>query len=585
MIRSIVDLVRLRAHSGAENLAYSFLEDGGSKRKTVSFAQLEREARRVAVLIAERIGPGSRLALLYPQGIEFLTAFFGCLFAGVIAVPVYPPAPPRLDGLARLEHILRSSGSEAILSSLQLPSLAALRRHYAHLTWILTDGGANPDPEAWRDPAVQASDIALLQYTSGSTADPKGVVLRHGNLLENLRSMHWFLREPSSGSMVSWLPMYHDMGLIGTALYPLSQGLPCYLLSTLHFLQRPVRWLRLISEVRGTISGGPNFAYDLCVSRISEQELNRLDLSCWEIAFNGSEPIRADTVSRFESYFSRAGLRPNTLMGCYGLAETTLLATGAHPGRGPRILRVDMEQLRQGKFVAPAAADSVAVEVVSCGAPAPEQKIRIVDPETHRDAAPGRVGEIWLQGPSTAAGYWNDEFRTRETFRANIATENGDVLSYLRTGDLGVLHEGELFVTGRLKDLIIIRGRNLHPQDIEDTAQLVDSRLRPRRGVAFPIESAEGESIGLIQETTAKEQRELERLARGVREAIFQQLQVAPAVIYFVGPRSVQMTSSGKLRRHATKVAVMSGQVNVLLEHRVSVKPFKNVAGVLELHD
>src|SRR6478752_3919119 len=348
MIGTLVDLIRHHAQRAPEDLAYSYLVDGESRQKSLTFAQLEREACRVASLVAGCVAPASRVALIYPSGLDFLAAYLRCLFAGVIAVPVYPPAYPRLEGLPRLQHILQNSGSEAVLSCSHLHGLTALRERLGDPLCILTDDASSGDASAWRDPGMKSQDIAFLQFTSGSTTEPKGAVMKHAALLANLRSMHWFLGEPRQGSMVSWLPMYHDMGLIGTALYPLSQGFPCYLLSPLHFLQRPLRWLRLISDVRGTISGGPNFAYDLCVDRVAEQDLAALDLSCWEVAFNGSEPIRANTVRRFESYFAPAGFRPGHLVGCYGLAETSLLATGAHRDRGPRFLKVDRDQLMQG---------------------------------------------------------------------------------------------------------------------------------------------------------------------------------------------------------------------------------------------
>jgi len=290
---------------------------------------------------------------------------------------------------------------------------------------------------------------------------------------------------------------------------------------------------------------------------------------CWEVAFNGSEPLRANTIRRFESCFARTGFRAGHLVGCYGLAETSLLATGAHLDHGPRFLKVDRDQLMQGQMKPPASSESEFVEVVSSGSVPPEQEVRIVDPVTRMLVGEGEVGEIWLQGPSTAHGYWKDEENTKEIFGATLASENMPTRNYLRTGDLGFLQDSELFVTGRLKDLLIVRGRNFHPQDIEETAQQLNSRLRPRRGVAFAVETAEGESIGLIQETTTKEQQELEYLARIVRQTVLEQMQVVLAVIYFVTPRSVLMTSSGKLRRQATREALASGRIHVLFEDKV----------------
>ena len=570
MSDTLVGLIRERAERMPEKLAYSFLLDGERELRSLSYEQLETESRRIADLISTQVAPGARVLLMFPPGLEFLCTFFGCLFAGVIAVPVYPPAPPRYEGFTRLQHVLADSSADALLTTQALMRLAdvmpGVRERLGNVPWIVTDRDRRGDAANWRDPGVKPDSIAFLQYTSGSTSDPRGVVLRHEHLMANLRAMHWFLREPTDGSMISWLPMYHDMGLIGTVMYPLSRGLPCHLLSPLHFLQRPARWLELISRVHATFSGGPNFAYDLCVQRISAPERAGLDLSSWDVAFNGSEPVRADTVRRFESAFASCGLRPGTVVACYGLAEATLLVSGAHRDKGSRFLSVNRDELARGHAVACQPGAPEAAELVSCGPTPPDQEVRIVHPETGVELLPGTVGEIWFSSASVAQGYWKNPEETAACFGVAVTGENNG--HYLRTGDLGFVLSSQVYVTGRLKDLLVIRGRNIHAFDVEEAVQRTDARLRAGRGVAFPVDTEDGEGVGLIQEATVKDPQELERLARLMRDAVWQSLEVTLDVIYFVAPRSVRKTSSGKLRRRATRAALDAGELTVLLVDR-----------------
>jgi acyl-CoA synthetase (AMP-forming)/AMP-acid ligase II/acyl carrier protein len=540
---SLVALVRERAEAAPEALAYRYLVDGEREQQTLTAGGLELEARRVASVLAEHVEPGGRALLVFESGLDFVVAFFGCLFAGVVAVPVAAPAPPRVDAsLAHIERVVRDCGAGAVLTSGAVERLTGaqpgLRERLGDVLWIVSTGG---DAAAWRDPGVGPAHIAFLQYTSGSTADPRGVVLRHEHLLANQRALDWFGRHPSEGAMVSWLPLYHDMGLIGGVLYPLYSGLPGHLFSPAQFLQRPSRWLKLLSGMRGAMSGGPNFAYELCLQRVSAETRAALDLSGWEVAFNGSEVIRADTVRAFEAAFAPCGLRPGTVVGCYGLAEATLLVSGAHREEPGRVLVLGEREL------------------VSSGGLPPDHDVRVVDPETGVELPPGEPGEIWFRGPAAAQGYWRRPEETARTFGASL-----DGRTYLRTGDIGILTGGQLYVTGRLKELLVVRGRNVHPYDIEDAAQRADPRLRRGRGVAFSLETAEGEGVGLIQETTATAPEELGHLAAAVSRAVLEAHGIALTAIYLTRRQSVLRTSSGKLRRLATVTAMRNGELAVL---------------------
>ncbi len=432
---TLVSLVRDRAAQTPDRMAFAFLVDGEGDQVELSCADLEREARRVASLIGERVAPGGRAVLVFEPGLDFLGAFFGCLFAGVTAVPVYPPFPQQLEaGLARLGGVLEDSEAGAVLASRALIGLADLMANGGGAPWIESDAG-DGDPDGWRDPGVRPSTVAIMQYTSGSTSEPRGVVLHHEHVIANLRSIDWFLGGAAHGPSVSWLPTYHDMGLIGGVIYNLSRGRPTHLLSPLHCLKRPGRWLELVSGVRATVTGGPNFAYELAVRRSTEEERAGLDLSCLDICFIGAEPLRAETVRRFEEAFAGSGLRAGTVLGCYGLAEASLLVAGAQ--RGPsRTATLDAGEFGRGRAVPTGAGMGRTVEAVSSGGTPPGHDVRIVDPVAAEEVPTGRIGEIWFHGPSVAEGYWHRPELTEATFGARLHPEDDPTRRYLRTGDL-----------------------------------------------------------------------------------------------------------------------------------------------------
>jgi len=360
------------------------------------------------------------------------------------------------------------------------------------------------------------------------------------------------------------------MGLIGCVMHPLYVGAAAYLMSPLDFLQRPVRWLAAISRHGGTCGGGPNFCYELCLRRISEEERSGLDLSSWEVAFSGAEPVRARTIRRFTETFAGSGFAPSAWLPCYGLAEASLFVAGAPARHGARLLRVDRAELALGRAVPVPEHGTGAVEIVSSGVASPGDRVCIVGAGTARPVEPGGVGEIWVRGDGVASGYWNRDAETGETFGHRLEGETG---SFLRTGDLGFVHAGELFVTGRSRELIIVRGRNVHPQDVEDAAQTADPRLRPGCGAAFALEAADEEVVVLVQETAVTDGQELERLLELVRERVLESQHVALAAVVLVGPRSVPKTSSGKLQRAACRQAFLAGEVALLAEWRSAAVP------------
>jgi amino acid adenylation domain-containing protein len=565
---SLVELLEARAASQPLRRIYTFLKEGDEEEgQSLTFRELEARARGLAAVLEGVMTPGERALLLYPPGLEFVSAFVGCLCAGVVAVPAYPPASSH--GLPRLLSIARDSRPGVILSDSRtcsrLETLVAKAPELEGLRWLATD--EIPDSRAgdWRPPEIHPDSLAFLQYTSGSTANPKGVRVTHGNLLHNQELIRSAFRQSEESVVVGWLPLYHDMGLIGNVLQPLYTGSTCYLMSPLDFLQRPVRWLQAISRYRGTTSGGPNFAYDLCVRKTTARERSELDLRSWSLAFNGAEPVRAATLERFAEAFADSGFRADAFFPCYGLAEATLLVSGDGEAPVPVVTWFAARPLEESRIEERAADAGGSRPLVASGRVAGDQRVLIVEPETCRPRPPDRVGEIWIQGRSVAAGYWENPDETARTFGARLSTGEGP---FLRTGDLGFLHGGRLFIAGRLKDLIIVRGRNHYPQDIERTVEESHPCFRPGCGAAFSVEVEGEERLVVVQEVERTAARDLEAeqavaaLRRGVAE--IHEIEVWTAVLVRAG--GVPKTSSGKVRRGACRQAFLTGALPLLHE-------------------
>jgi amino acid adenylation domain-containing protein/non-ribosomal peptide synthase protein (TIGR01720 family) len=565
--RTFVELLRTRAGQQPEQRAYTFLTDGEAQETHVTYAELDRQARSIAALMQSAGAAGERALLLYPPGLEYVAAFFGCLYAGAVAVPAYPPDPARLERtLPRLRTILQDASPRLVLTTTMIAgfatALAAQDAAFGKPEWLATDALPAELAEGWRTPDLSQTTLALLQYTSGSTAAPKGVMLTHANLLHNsVLIQRCFAHSPQSCGVI-WLPPYHDMGLIGGIIQPLYAGFPVVLMSPLAFLQRPLRWLQAISRYGATTSGGPNFAYDLCMRKTTSEQRAALDLSSWRAAFNGAEPIRPETLARFADAFAASGFRHEAFYPCYGLAEATLIVSGGQAGDPPVVRAFAGAALaRNQAIIADAPGDDVRV-LVGCGRSQPDQPIIIVDPDSGVRCASDQVGEIWLAGPSIAAGYWARPDETAQTFGAMLAD---GARPFLRTGDLGFVHEGELFVTGRLKDLIIIRGRNLYPQDIELAAERSHPMLRPGGGAAFAVEVAGEERLVVVQEIerSAREVNVTE-LTSAIRRTVAEQHETQVYAVALIAPGSIPKTSSGKIQRHVCRAHFQAGELELI---------------------
>ncbi len=563
--RTLVTILREHVARKPDRRVYTFLDAEGREAASLDFGELDARARAVAARLRAEGGEGERALLLYPPGLELIVAFVGCLYAGVAAVPAYPPRPRRDQ--PRLRSILADCAPRWVLTTAEIAAWAGAPGalpEIAGVSWLATDTLPMEPAGGWSAPPPAPESVAFLQYTSGSTADPKGVVVTHGNLAHNEELIRQAFGQSEESVVVGWLPMYHDMGLIGTVLQPLYTGARAVLMAPLAFLQKPRRWLEAIDRYRATTSGGPSFAYDLCVRKIGEAERRGLDLSSWQVAFNGAEPVRAETLERFTRAFAPCGFRREAFHPCYGLAEATLFVTGGRPGEPPAVRRVEAAALAGHAVREVAAGDPAGRDLVSCGRPWGGQTVRIVDPETGRLAPPDGVGEIWIAGPSVAAGYWGRPAAAAAAFAARLA-ESGEG-PFLRTGDLGFLAGSELFVTGRLKDLIILRGRNVYPQDVELTAERSHPGLRPGCGAAFAVERDAEERLVVVQEVergnpAVAGEAGLAAAAAAIRRAVAEEHEAAVEDVVFLRSGTLPKTSSGKVRRQACRAGYLAGSL------------------------
>jgi len=564
--RTLIELLTQRALDQSVRPNFVFLADGENAEITLTYQQLDQQARIIASLLQTLINPGDRVLLLYPPGLEYLPAFFGCLYAGAIAVPTYPPGRNR--GFERLASIIAHAKpavvltTEAILSKVvtlfpQNPLLGTMQwRATDTLDWNIAPTSQLPE--------ITGDDIAFLQYTSGSTGTPKGVMLTHANLLHNAALVYEACEHTADESYVSWLPTFHDMGFMAGILQPLYGGFPVTLMSPAAFLQRPLRWLQAISRYKATTSGGPNFAYDLCARKISNEERATLDLSTWTVAFNGAEPIRSHTLAQFTSTFAPCGFKPEALYPCYGLAEATLMVTGSYKAKTSVIKNLDAKALEENRIME-ANHDNRRM-LVSCGRTLMGQTLAVVNPNTLASCAAGEVGEIWVSGPSVAKGYFSRPEETEEVFHASIAGTTGP--DFLRTGDLGFIDNGELFITGRLKDLVIIRGRNHYPQDLELTVERCHPALRPGCGAAFSTDIDGEERLVIVQEVDRRKDLDLDAVVEKMRAATANEHEVELYAVVLIELGTIAKTTSGKIQRHACRGAFLKDKLQTVYEWR-----------------
>ncbi|MBA4018630.1 MAG: hypothetical protein C0483_15805 [Pirellula sp.] len=559
-IETFVDLLQRRNLERSSHAPFRFLADGESEEINLTYAELDRQARAIAAWLQRSQNAGDRAILIYPPGLEYITAFFGCLYAGVIAVPAYLPRMNRLT--SRLLSIVADAKPSLVLTTRRILSDVTKRLagvpELLSLQWMATDNIEPGIEQDWVKPELNGDSLSFLQYTSGSTQAPKGVMVTHRNLLHNSEAIKQFFGNGPHSSGVIWLPPYHDMGLIGGIIQPIYADSTAVVMTPVAFIQRPMRWLQAVSKYRATVSGGPNFAYDLCVDRITPEQRAQLDLSCWEVAFCGAEPVRHETLERFTEAFGPCGFRREAFYPCYGLAESTLMVTGGRPDRPPVHVSFQATALEQHRVV-PVANDAPdARPLVGNGAVAGGQRVVIVDPESQQLSAGDAIGEVWVQGPSVAAGYWKMPEQTRDTFGAYLPDGDGP---FLRTGDLGFFFDGELFVTGRIKDLIIIRGSNHYPQDIEHSVQKADATLALGAGAAFSIEQDATEKLVIVHELNVRHCESPEATFTAMRNAVANDHELQLDSIVLLKPGQIPKTSSGKIQRRATKALYLEGKL------------------------
>lgn len=540
-----------RAAGEPAKRAYVFLTEHEEEKDVLTYGELHSRALAVANQLRQRCQPGDRALLLFPPGLDFIVAYFGCLYAQVIAVPVNPPRRNRVQNATR--SIVADCEPVAVLtvSAMIADIRATVEDIGGALRWYAVDevaGAAN----AGFDPAPCSPDsIAFLQYTSGSTAHPKGVMVSHRNLSVNQEMIRRAFGHDQHSTVVGWAPLFHDQGLIGNVLQPLYLGATSILMSPMAFIRWPFLWLSAISRYRAHTSGGPNFAFDACVARAAKGQLPDLDLRCWKVAFNGAEPIRHETLRRFSETFAPVGFTTAALYPCYGLAEATLLVTGSGKGRGPRTIAADVEALAHRRYAsAPAGRGRT---LAGSGLVLPDEVVRIVDPDTGRPCPANEVGEVWVSGEHVAQGYWRRPEATAEVFRAHCDGETGR--TYLRTGDLGVLVDGELYIVGRLKDVMIIRGRNYYPQDIERTVGSAHPALKPAGCAAFAVPGADGERLVVVQEVRGEQRRTADAMdvTASIRAAVMREHEISVSDLVLTLPGRLEKTSSGKIMRAAAR--------------------------------
>ena len=561
--RTIGDLLRHRAAATPDDLAYCFLRNGEAEEGAVSFHDLDRQAASVGAALAARgVRACDRVLIVLPQGLAYVVALFGCWRGGLVAVPCYPPT--RAGQLRRLQAVAADCAAKVLVCDRSaIGSLAASPEVAASGCAVYAiEDLMSADPTGGPEGGHDLDAVAILQYTSGSTGSPKGVMVSHGNVAANQVCMGEAFQPGERPAIVSWLPLFHDMGLIHGLLYPFFFGGTGYLMSPLAFLQKPVRWLAAIGRYRAEMSGGPNFAYDLCIRETSVQDRARLDLSAWKTAFNGAEPVRADTLDRFAAAFAPSGFDAGALHPCYGLAEATLMATARRGARGPRVAHVEAAQLAaQERARAVDACDAGAQAVVGCGLPPTGAKLRIVDPQAGTALAPWQVGEVWLAGEHIARGYWNNPQASAQTFAAHRADGDGP---YMRTGDLGFVDDtGELFLTSRLKDLIILRGRNYSPSDLEVVVEKAHPGIRENGVAAFTVPGASGEVLAIAAEVRAEAARDFDPAAatRQLRAAVSAEFDLRVEKFAFVRRGKLPRTTSGKIQRAACRAALLGDEL------------------------
>ena len=586
---TIVDVLLDRSKNQSQQTAYTFLADGENESGSCSYQELDLQARAIAVQLLTKIKPGDRALLVYPYtaGLEFIAGFLGCLYAGVIAVTDYPRQ--HIKSLTQYQNRIADCQAAIALTSQefgdrvkgQLIANPGMALKLQALPWIATDKVDLDLASKWQQPDITSETLAYLQYTSGSTGQPKGVMITHGNILHNSEVIYQSFGHHDRTKILMWLPMFHDMGLIGGVMQPLYAGLPAVLMSPIALAQKPFLWLQALSKYKITTSGGPNFAYDLLCQKVTDEQRASLDLSSWEVAFSGAEPVRAETLAKFAELYEPCGFKKEAFYPCYGMAEATLFITGINAQEYPTITHLDKKALTQDKIVAVPANHPDAKAVVSCGYTWLGDEVIIVDRETKTKlesdgaSAPStkRVGEIWAAGTGIGKGYWQREEQTESTFEATLAARPDK--TYLRTGDLGFIKDGELYITGRIKDMMILWGRNHYPQHIEETVESCHPALRKNHGAAFSIEVNGEEQLVIAHEINRTDLRNLnvEEVIGAIRLAVGEQNLANVFAVALLKTGSIPKTSSGKIQRRACQSMFLERSLNTVGQWQQSEIP------------
>ena len=569
---NLVHLLQDRAIAKPQAVAYRFLQNGTIEAGCLTYRELDLQARAIASLLQSSVSPGSRALLVYSYdaGLEFVAAFMGCLYAGVIAVTTTPPR--RSKDLSKITQRITSSTAEVVLTTTDFVKKIKAKAtknidliaKFQHLSWFTTDNLDLNLAQNWKQPDIDRDTIAFLQYTSGSTGNPKGVIVTHENILSNQEMIRQGFANDEFTIVLSWLPLFHDMGLIGTVLQPLYLGVESILMSPVSLAQQPFEWLKAISHYRATTSGGPNFAYDLLCLKATPEKLAQLNLSSWKVAFSGAETVRAETIERFASIFAGCGFNKSAFYPCYGMAETTLFIPGGLQAEPPHVKYIDSSYLEQNNVVEVTPETSENKAIVSCGKTWLDTEIAIVNPQTLSKCESNTVGEIWVRGSGVSQGYWDREGETKDTFQAYLADSQDK--PWLRTGDLGFVVAGELYITGRLKEVMIFWGRYCYPQHVEQTVQKSHPALRANAGAAFTIDAEGAERLVIVQEVERSYLRSLNvpEVVTAICQAVGQEHEVEVYGISAIETGSIPKTSSGKIQRRICAKQYLENSLNVV---------------------
>ena len=561
---SLVEVFDRRAAEHPDRIAFTFLPSGEEAvPEDRSYGALDRQARAIAARLQQICRPGDRVLLMYDAGLDYVAALAGCLYAGVLAVPVFPPDPLRVARvLPRLEAIVKDAQASVLLGTASdLAWAGAMLGQIDGLGQLVPSNTIDKElAEHWTAPRLNRNTPAFLQYTSGSTGTPKGVLIRHGNVLANMTQMEQMI-DVENAVVCTWLPAYHDMGLVGGIFQCWYSGRRNVMLSPLAFFQQPLRWLRAVADFRATTIAAPDFAYDLCVRKIKPKDRRDLDLSSLRLALSGAEPVRAETIDRFVEAFGECGVKKEVFCPCYGMAEATLMVTASKPGTAPTVRSYDAEQLSRNVAVPVDGTGPRARTLVGCGQVAARERVVIVDCASREMLGSRQVGEIWIAGPNVATEYWGRQEASMATFQAFTTSGDGP---FLRTGDLGFIDGEELFISGRAKDLIIIRGRNYHPQDIEQSIENCHDAVKPRGAAVFSIDTDGQERMVVVQEVARPNRVDLQEVSRSVRRAILSAHELTADAVVLVRSGALPKTTSGKLQRHACREQYLRGELDVL---------------------